>query len=103
MSRAVPPTACESPPHSRAACWEACSGTPLRAAVYARGASLPVLELRVTDISFGPVPDSVFAISPPPGTKVTDIAPPAGQPAASQRQAPVTGRSAVDRRVDFRV
>jgi outer membrane lipoprotein-sorting protein len=83
--------------------WDAVHGTPLRAAVYARGASSPVLELRVTDISFGPVSDSVFAISPPPGTKVTDVAPPGGHPADNQRQAPVSGRSAVDKRVDFRV
>jgi outer membrane lipoprotein-sorting protein len=83
--------------------WDAVHGTPLRAAVYARGASSPVLELRVTDVSFGPVPDSVFAIPPPPGTKVTDIAPPGSHPADNQRPAPVTGRSAVDKRVDFRV
>ena len=83
--------------------WDAVHGTPLRAAVYARGASSPVLELRATDISFGAVPDSVFAISPPPGTKVTQIAPSGGHPADNQRQAPVTGRSAIERRVDFRV
>jgi outer membrane lipoprotein-sorting protein len=83
--------------------WDAVHGTPLRAAVYARGTSSPVLELAVTDIAFGAVPDSVFANSPPPGTKVTDIAPPGGHPANNQPQAPVTGRSAVDRRVDFRV
>jgi hypothetical protein len=83
--------------------WDAVHGTPLRAAMYARGTSSPVLELAVTDIAFGPVPDSVFAISPPPGTKVTDIAPPGDHPATNQRQAPVTGRSAVDKRVDFRV
>jgi hypothetical protein len=83
--------------------WDAVHGTPLRAAVYARGASSPVLELRVTDISFGPVPDSVLAISPPPGTKVTHLAPPRGHTADTKRRAPVTGRSAVDKRVGFRV
>jgi outer membrane lipoprotein-sorting protein len=83
--------------------WDAVHGTPLRAAVYARGTSAPVLELRVTDISFGSVPDSVFAISPPPGTKVTDVTPPSGRPADNSAQSPVTGRSAVNKRVDFRV
>jgi len=33
--------------------WDAVHGTPLRAAVYAKGDSSPVLELKVTDISFG--------------------------------------------------
>ncbi len=83
--------------------WDAVHGTPLRAAVYAKGDSSPVLELRVTDISFGAVPDSVFAISPPPGTKVTDISPPSGHPAGEQRHAPVTGLSRVGKRVNFQV
>ena len=56
--------------------WDAENGTPLRAAVYAKGESSPVLELTATEISFGPVPDSVFAVSPPPGTRTVEIHPP---------------------------
>jgi hypothetical protein len=81
--------------------WDAVHGTPLEAAVYARGVSSPVLELRATDISFGAVSDSVFALSPPPGTKVTNVAAPAGRPGGSQRQSPVTGPSAVGARLGF--
>ena len=59
--------------------WDAENGTPLRAAVYAKGESSPVLELAATEISFGPVSDSVFEISPPPGVKTVDVNPPAGE------------------------
>jgi outer membrane lipoprotein-sorting protein len=82
--------------------WDALHGTPLRAALYARGNSSPVLELRVTDISFGPVSDSVFAITPPPGTKVTDVSPASG-PAHGEHHAAVTGLPAVRKRIAFKV
>jgi hypothetical protein len=81
--------------------WDAINGTPLRGAVYASGDSSPVLELRVTDISFSSVPDSVFAINPPPGAKVIRISSPSGQPADRQQRGPVTGLSAVGKQVDF--
>lgn len=55
--------------------WDAVRGAPLRAAVYARGASDPVLELEATDISYGAVPDSAIAVTPPKGAKVTDLSP----------------------------
>ena len=71
--------------------WDAVHGTPLDAAVYARGDSSPVLELRATDISFGPVPDSVFAISPSPGTKVTNLGTVQGHPAPHRRACPGHG------------
>ena len=58
--------------------WDAVHGTPLRAAVYAKGDSSPVLELKVTDISFGPVSSSVFDVTPPAGAKVTDLTPQSG-------------------------
>ena len=83
--------------------WDAVRGTPLRAAVYARGSDSPVLELRVTDISFGAVPDSVFAVAPPPGTKITRLSPyrkgsePGAQPSS------VTGLPAVQRQTPFAV
>jgi outer membrane lipoprotein-sorting protein len=53
--------------------WDAANGTPLRAAVYAAGNPNPVLELKATDISFGPVDASALAVTPPAGAKVTRI------------------------------
>jgi outer membrane lipoprotein-sorting protein len=82
--------------------WDAASGTPLRAAVYARGESSPVLELSVTEISFGAVPDSVFEVAPPPGAKVVDLNPPAsGSEEGGEEAAPVTGLEAVQRQTSF--
>jgi hypothetical protein len=45
--------------------WDAAHGLPLRVAVYARGNSDPVLELVATEIEYGPVDTSNFAIKPP--------------------------------------
>ncbi len=58
--------------------WDSLRGVPLRIAVYARNASSPVLELKATDISYGPVPASAFAVSPPSGAKIVKVAVPAG-------------------------
>jgi hypothetical protein len=55
--------------------WDAATGVPLRAAVYAVGDSSPVLELEATQISYGPVDSSVFAITPAPGDRVVDLTP----------------------------
>jgi outer membrane lipoprotein-sorting protein len=54
---------------------DANTGVPLRAAVYAKGDSSPVLELRVTDISYGNVDSSVFDLTPPADARVTDLTP----------------------------
>ncbi|MGI8902683.1 MAG: LolA family protein [Solirubrobacteraceae bacterium] len=62
---------------------DAARGVPLRVAVYARGASVPVLELKATDISYGAVPASTFAISPPSGAKIVRVATPAGHGATA--------------------
>jgi hypothetical protein len=85
--------------------WDAVHGTPLEAAVYARGSSSPVLELKVTDISYGPVSSSVFDIAPAPGTKIDDLGTVAGGPDSSHQQRPavVTGPSAVAPKLDFRL
>jgi outer membrane lipoprotein-sorting protein len=53
--------------------WDAVQGTPLRIGVYAQGSSLPVLELAVTDISYGPVASSDVDIAPPTDAKVVDL------------------------------
>jgi outer membrane lipoprotein-sorting protein len=58
--------------------WDAVRGVPLRIAVYARGNGSPVLELKASDISYGPVSSGVFAISPPRGAKVVRVAVPSG-------------------------
>jgi outer membrane lipoprotein-sorting protein len=53
--------------------WDAASGTPLRAAVYAAGNPNPVLELKATDITFGPVDAANLNVTPPSGAKVTTV------------------------------
>ena len=79
--------------------WDAVHGTPLRAAVYAKGDSSPVLELKVTDISYGSVPTSVFDISPPPGRRSpTSALPPAESPVrAMPSRSPASRRSSSKR------
>jgi len=49
------------------------NGTPLRAALYSTASSSPALELAATQISYGPVPDSVFSITPPSNVKVEEV------------------------------
>lgn len=53
--------------------WDAAHGVPLRAAVYAQGEDEPVLELKATDVSFGPVADADVAPVAPPGARVVEI------------------------------
>jgi outer membrane lipoprotein-sorting protein len=88
--------------------WDAASGVPLRIGIYAQGNSSPVLELEATDISFGAVPDSDFAVSPPQGSKVVKVATPAGRAAAARahgakmaHHAEVTGVTAVAAKLPF--
>jgi outer membrane lipoprotein-sorting protein len=83
--------------------WDATHGTPLRAAVYAKGDSSPVLELKVTDISFGAVPSSVFDVTPPPDAQVTDVRPPAHRDNGTSEAKPVTGLQAVQQQTAFPV
>jgi outer membrane lipoprotein-sorting protein len=81
---------------------DANTGVPLRAAVYAAGNSSPVLELQVTDISYGKVDSSVFDVQPPANAKVTDFTPKqasSGQGGADAK--PVTGVAAVAEAVPF--
>jgi len=89
--------------------WDALRGVPLRIAVYARGDSTPVLELKATNISYGAVSASDFAIKPPAGAKVVQIsAPSSGASSAgsvhgkSGHQAvAVTGVAAVAHHLSF--
>lgn len=84
--------------------WDATTGVPLRAAVYAKGESSPVLELSATEINFGPVPDSVFEATPPPGAKVVELNPPeGGSDEGSDSTESVTGLEAVQAKTSFEV
>jgi outer membrane lipoprotein-sorting protein len=85
--------------------WDAARGVPLRFAVYARGDSTPVLELKATQISFGRVPASNFALKPPSGAKVVRVSTPAAtarhESRKSKKHTEVTGPGAVQRHLRF--
>ena len=53
--------------------FDAVHGLPLRAAVYSTTSSAPVIELAASEVSYGPVSNSVFELSPPANTKVQEI------------------------------
>jgi outer membrane lipoprotein-sorting protein len=83
--------------------WDAIAGVPLRAAVYAKGESSPVLELSATEIGFGPVPDSVFEVTPPPGAKVVQLNPPESAGEGPDSREAVSGLDAVQAKASFEV
>jgi outer membrane lipoprotein-sorting protein len=82
--------------------WDAVHGAPLRAGVYAQGHTAPVLELAVTDVSYGSVPDSDVDLSPPAGAKVVDLGSAAQAHQGSGAPA-VTGLAAVEAAAKFHV
>jgi outer membrane lipoprotein-sorting protein len=82
--------------------WDAQNGVPLRVAITPKGSTTPALELKATDVSFGPVSQSDVEISPPGDAKVVDL----GSPGSSQtpgetKTAPVTGLANVQAAVPF--
>ncbi len=88
--------------------WDAARGVPLRIAVYARNDGTPVLQLKATHISFGPVPSSDIEIPQPNGAKVVTVSTPSGSAAdhgakqhGAKRRAEVTGVAAVARHLPF--
>jgi outer membrane lipoprotein-sorting protein len=83
--------------------WDASNGIPLRVAVYAAGSSSPVLELKATEINFGAVDSSVYAIAPPANAEVIDLTSPAGQSANEGygSQPTVSGATAVQKELTF--
>jgi outer membrane lipoprotein-sorting protein len=85
--------------------WDATRGVPLKFAIFARGQSSPVIELKATDISYGAVPASVFAVSPPTGAKIVKVTAPAGAHSTTGqergRHREVTGAVAVAKRLPF--
>jgi hypothetical protein len=90
--------------------WDAARGVPLRAAIYARGSSTPVLELKATHISYGPVSASTFGVTPPIGDKVVKVAMPKdhGNAKTADRKRghhrrSVTGLAAVAKKLPFKL
>ena len=93
--------------------WDAAHGVPLGIAIYSRGSSSPVLELKATDISYGPVRSGDFSIKAPAGAKVVQVSPSATGAAAAhagtakakastaKRHAQVTGPAAVQSHLPF--
>jgi outer membrane lipoprotein-sorting protein len=53
--------------------FDATNGAPLRAAIYSSSSQSPVIELAATEVSFAPVPASVFEFTPPANAKIEDI------------------------------
>ena len=82
--------------------WDSNNGAPLRGAIYAKGSSTPVLELKATHISFGPVSSSVFDVNPPAGAKAQSVGGHNGARTRTHRQ-PVTGLANVQKNVSFQV
>lgn len=67
--------------------FDAENGAPLRAAIYSSKSSSPVIELAATEVTFGPVSDSVFQITPPANAKVQELSPPSGAHAKAGEEA----------------
>jgi outer membrane lipoprotein-sorting protein len=83
--------------------WDAVHGTPLEVAVYAQGATSPVLALKATDVTFGPVPSSAVDVAPPAGAKVVDLSSHANGNGGDAGAKPVTGLAAVQAAAPFGV
>jgi outer membrane lipoprotein-sorting protein len=58
--------------------FDAANGAPLRAAIYSSSSQSPVIELAATEVSFGPVPASVFEFTPPANAKIEEVSAPSG-------------------------
>jgi hypothetical protein len=82
--------------------WDASNGTPLRVGVYAQGSSSPVLELAVTDISYGAVAASDVDVAPPAGAKVVNLDT-SGKSDSGLSQPAVIGLAAVQAAAPFTV
>jgi hypothetical protein len=93
--------------------WDAAHGIPLGIAIYSRSSSSPVLELKATDISYGPVSSSDLTIKAPAGTKAVQVSPSATGAAGSAKakarhlakkhHAEVTGPAAVQSHLPFKL
>ena len=83
--------------------FDASHAVPLRVAVYPRGSTSPVLELKATDISYGRVPASTFSVTAPKGAKVVDVSPRGGSGSTGKKHGHVSGRSAVAKALPFKL
>ena len=86
--------------------FDAARGVPLKVAIYAQGASAPVLALEATNVSYGAVPDSDVQVPPPAGAKIVDLSSQAqtnGNGAKDSSTPPVTGLDAVTAAAPFAV
>lgn len=83
--------------------WDAATGAPLQLGIYARGDAAPVLELKVTDVSYGAVPASDVEVAPPAGAKVVDLSVPSRGNGSGTKPQPVTGLDAVQAALPFTV
>jgi outer membrane lipoprotein-sorting protein len=86
--------------------WDAARGVPLKAAIYAKGDSAPVIELRADNVTYGDVPAAAFDVQPPAAAKVVDVSvpsAPAHQGDAVKPAKPVTGLGVVESAVDFKL
>ncbi len=87
--------------------WDAVRGVPLRFSVFARGETTPVLDLSITNISYGRIAASSFSVSPPSGAKVVHLTSPSSHPAKPSRSSKsaheVAGVAAVQRALPFKL
>lgn len=59
--------------------WDAVHGVPLRAALFAKGGSNPVLELKASQISYRAVPESYVSVTPPADAKTVELTAPSAK------------------------
>jgi outer membrane lipoprotein-sorting protein len=71
--------------------FDATNGVPLRTAIYSTSSSSPVLELAASEISYGPVSESVFAFTPPPGATIKEVSAPRKDSAEEASSPPTNG------------
>jgi outer membrane lipoprotein-sorting protein len=83
--------------------FDAARGVPLRISIDAAGSSTPVLQLAVTDISYGSVSDADVTVTPPANAKLVDVAPENGPGANGASSKPITGLAAVRAAAGFPV
>ena len=86
--------------------WDAATGVPLRAAIYAQGQSGPTLELKATDVKYGPVDAATLDVPAPAGAKVTHVdtsSDKQGGGAGAKEPAPTTGVADVQAKLPFKL
>jgi outer membrane lipoprotein-sorting protein len=81
--------------------WDASQGTPLSVGIYAQGDSQPVLELALSNVSYGAGVDSAVSITAPADAKVVDLG--GGAPDSGSSTPAVTGLAAVQAAAPFTV